>query len=251
MASDCVVISPSGPINGASLSAALDCNGVSLSNATLITGAPPNTAGKYFGTVIVLGLLNPPIAVKDVQAACTHLKTGGQLVVFLPESQDSGRRLAVMSGCTSASTTAVDVAGTSCVMTTARKPDVSMGAKSSISQAQTTTTWKIAVDEDDEDLMDDDELLTEEDRKPAEPPKNDCSTSKKACANCSCGRAEAEAAGVKMQLTQDMIENPQSACGSCGLGDAFRCATCPYRGLPSFQPGKKIELPSNFLLADV
>lgn len=38
--------------------------------------------------------------------------------------------------------------------------------------------------------------------------------SKKACANCSCGRAEAEAAGVKAALTPEMLENPQSACGS-------------------------------------
>ncbi len=44
----------------------------------------------------------------------------------------------------------------------------------------------------------------------------DCApgASKKACANCSCGRAEAEAAGVKAALTPDMLENPQSACGS-------------------------------------
>ena len=38
--------------------------------------------------------------------------------------------------------------------------------------------------------------------------------SKKACADCSCGRAEAEAAGIKAELTADMLENPQSACGS-------------------------------------
>jgi hypothetical protein len=38
--------------------------------------------------------------------------------------------------------------------------------------------------------------------------------SKKACADCTCGRAEAEAAGIKAQLTPDMLENPQSACGS-------------------------------------
>lgn len=41
-----------------------------------------------------------------------------------------------------------------------------------------------------------------------------CAPTKKACANCTCGRAEAEAAGVKVKLTQDMVENPQSACGS-------------------------------------
>ena len=87
MSSDCLVICPSGPLSGISLSAALDANGVSLSNTTLITGAPPSTAGTYYGTVVVLGLLNPPITAKEVQAACVHLKTGGQLVVLVPSSQ--------------------------------------------------------------------------------------------------------------------------------------------------------------------
>ncbi len=80
-----------------------------------------------------------------------------------------------------------------------------------------------------------------------------CAVSRKACKNCTCGRAEDEAAGAPPpKLTLDMLENPGSAggCGSCSLGDAFRCASCPYRGLPSFQPGKKIELPTGFLAAD-
>lgn len=39
---------------------------------------------------------------------------------------------------------------------------------------------------------------------------------KKACKNCTCGRADAEAAVQKVDLSQDMLENPQSACGSVG-----------------------------------
>ncbi len=40
---------------------------------------------------------------------------------------------------------------------------------------------------------------------------------KKACKNCTCGRADAEAAVQKVDLSQDMLENPQSACGSVSL----------------------------------
>eukprot|EP00271_Cylindrocystis_brebissonii_P013132 TRINITY_DN3273_c0_g1_i2.p3 TRINITY_DN3273_c0_g1~~TRINITY_DN3273_c0_g1_i2.p3 ORF type:complete len:112 (-),score=27.72 TRINITY_DN3273_c0_g1_i2:932-1267(-) len=89
-------------------------------------------------------------------------------------------------------------------------------------------------------------------------------SAKKACKNCTCGRAEMEeaeagaepelagaAAGPrKKALTLEQMENPQSACGSCGLGDAFRCAGCPYRGLPPFQLGEKVSLSTALLTAD-
>lgn len=73
--------------------------------------------------------------------------------------------------------------------------------------------------------------------------KSDCSSQPKACANCSCGRKELEddvgADEAKKQLENGKV---RSACGSCYLGDAFRCDSCPYRGMPAFKPGAKVEL---------
>lgn len=71
--------------------------------------------------------------------------------------------------------------------------------------------------------------------------KEDCSTKKTACANCTCGRKEAEAGAAGASTTEAF----SSKCGSCYLGDAFRCASCPYKGLPAFKPGDKVELDMN------
>jgi hypothetical protein len=79
---------------------------------------------------------------------------------------------------------------------------------------------------------------------------------KKACKGCSCGLAELEAEEAKNKkvvmlngqvdgeaivVTQDekqrLLEAAKNAskatssCGSCFLGDAFRCASCPYLGM--------------------
>lgn len=110
-----------------------------------------------------------------------------------------------------------------------------------------------AVD-DEFDLIDEDSLLTEDDLKRPELPKvDDCEvgkSGKKACKNCTCGRSEMESSG-KLSLTAEELSNNQSACGSCGLGDAFRCSTCPYKGMPPFKPGEKITLSGMLLTADV
>lgn len=88
---------------------------------------------------------------------------------------------------------------------------------------------------------------------------------KKACKNCSCGLAELEAEEVKSgkvvlldsdsavevgagDVAKSLIAAAKAApkatssCGSCFLGDAFRCASCPYLGLPAFNPGEKVEI---------
>ncbi|KAG9015765.1 electron carrier [Tulasnella sp. JGI-2019a] len=92
---------------------------------------------------------------------------------------------------------------------------------------------------------------------------------KKACKGCSCGLAEIEAAEaedakrsravvlldgaqdgeVKVLSEKERLDaavkkasKATSSCGSCYLGDAFRCASCPYLGLPAFSPGQKVEI---------
>lgn len=100
---------------------------------------------------------------------------------------------------------------------------------------------------------------------------------KKACKGCTCGLAEIEKAEEEAEQTElsrrlkvvlldadgvvevdaangadkekerlkkaaESATKATSSCGSCYLGDAFRCSSCPYKGLPAFQPGEKVEI---------
>jgi hypothetical protein len=120
-------------------------------------------------------------------------------------------------------------------------------------------------------LIDAEALLTPADKKrpvpTCEPVNADAPRRKKACKGCSCGLAELEEEerktgkvivldgaqdGEAREVTQDekarliaaakVAPKATSSCGSCFLGDAFRCAGCPYLGLPAFKPGEKVEI---------
>ncbi|KAH8308409.1 hypothetical protein KR059_012190 [Drosophila kikkawai] len=137
---------------------------------------------------------------------------------------------------------------------TAEKPGYETGSSARLSfakkNASALNVWKISGD--DEDLIDEEELLDEEDKQKPDPAGlRVCSTTgkRKACKNCSCGLAE-ELESEKEQ-SKTATENAKSSCGNCYLGDAFRCSTCPYLGMPAFKPGEKVQLAANLLKSDI
>ncbi|KAJ7591346.1 cytokine-induced anti-apoptosis inhibitor 1, Fe-S biogenesis-domain-containing protein [Mycena floridula] len=123
-------------------------------------------------------------------------------------------------------------------------------------------------------VIDAESLLTDVDRQrpvpTCEPVNASAPRRKRACKNCSCGLAELEAEELRASKVVlldgsqtgtarevDQIEKERliqaaklapkatSSCGNCYLGDAFRCASCPYIGLPAFKPGEKVEIDFN------
>ncbi|XP_060932685.1 anamorsin [Limanda limanda] len=118
----------------------------------------------------------------------------------------------------------------------------------------TVKMWTLSandMNDDDVDMLDSDALLDEDDLKKPDPASlrapscgEGAEKKKKACKNCTCGLAEELDQESKGQQKTDL---PKSACGSCYLGDAFRCASCPYMGMPAFKPGQKIVLDNTSL----
>ncbi|XP_040167918.1 anamorsin homolog [Anopheles arabiensis] len=137
----------------------------------------------------------------------------------------------------------------------AEKPDYEVGSKSKLSFAKKSNVaavWKLD-DNEEEERIDDEELLDEDDKaKPTEESLRVCGTTgkRKACKDCSCGLAEELDAEAKGKALTD-TSAAKSSCGSCYLGDAFRCATCPYLGMPAFKPGEKIVLTDTQMQADI
>jgi len=118
------------------------------------------------------------------------------------------------------------------------------------SAAEKSAIWSLDnLDDEEVDLIDPDTLIDEEDlKKPDSLSLKVCGTTgkRKACADCSCGLAEELAEGKKPAK-----KSITSSCGSCYLGDAFRCASCPYLGMPAFKPGEKIQLSERQLKPEV
>lgn len=64
-------------------------------------------------------------------------------------------------------------------------------------------------------------------------------TKKRKCANCTCGRSKSKEATKDCGVPE--TAPAKSGCGSCYLGDAFRCEGCPYKGMPAFKEGEEFK----------
>ncbi|EPT25598.1 cytokine induced apoptosis inhibitor 1 family protein [Toxoplasma gondii ME49] len=131
----------------------------------------------------------------------------------------------------------------SSLMWTGRKPTWAAGVADALSGNRGALPNGTA-QTDGDDFIDESTLIDPtESYQPLGKDRSSCASRPKACPNCTCGRKEAEEAAEKEERRRKLETGEiRSSCGNCYLGDAFRCAGCPYRGMPAFKPGEKVSL---------
>lgn len=188
---------------------------------------------------------------EDVQAKMlTLLRPLGKLVVTNVSDREAGQALALdlkIQGFLDIMAAKDPASGERFVV--CQKPGFDVGATAAVkitpSAAPVAAKWKMDTsDLADSDLIDENELLDKDFKVPE--PSASCGDvvggKKRACKDCTCGLAEAEAAEISAANASSTIEEKvvrASACGNCAKGDAFRCAGCPFRGKPAFEPGNE------------
>jgi len=240
-----------------------------------LSAHPASSFSRIFSGCLGLASISHDL---DCLASLTRLmRPGGQLtlVQILPHDQDPASLTSslVLAGLTAQgpprpletlpsfeeSLAKLNMTSGTAFQVQALKPNHEVGASRLLSFAKPAAPVKTApkadvwtledIEDDTVELMDDSELLNEEDLvKPDPASLRVCGTTgkRKACKDCSCGLKE-ELEDGKEPTKKDFT----SSCGSCFLGDAFRCGSCPYLGMPAFNPGDKITLSQRQLNPDL
>jgi hypothetical protein len=168
--------------------------------------------------------------------ALRSLVPGGSITLTVPTSYKSAKRNLMFAGFVEIAST---TEGSNSTFTAAKPAVVASSAAAVKLSEDGEASWGWGVDATaPAELIDEAALLTDD---VSSAPTFDCGTGtgpRKACKNCVCGLAQQE-----QEAAEQNAPAPKGGCGSCSLGDAFRCATCPSLGKPAWkEDGDKVKL---------
>lgn len=219
-----------------------------------------NPKGIRFDQIIIVIKEDAPTIRADELLTKIHnnIKPGGRIAIrgLSKDNVSKGEYLLKTNGFVKVKAQVLGTGGKKFNEIEGFKPAYAVGSSQKLNLAK-AAVWKLDDDlDDDVETIDPDALLDEDDfKKPDKTSLQVCATTgkRKACKGCSCGLADeldAERAAANPTEAKASSADAKSSCGSCYLGDAFRCASCPYLGMPAFKPGEKVALTDGLLQAD-